>query len=119
MMLDSLTSGYKFYIDDLKNRNITGEYYDTVETLYNRILELGEECSDMNQMYAKMQNENIMVKLSDAYTKALTEEGTKKYGSSGNIYDDNYLMKNNVEALRNSIKAMRDSFDDVMKKASP
>ncbi|MBR4804436.1 MAG: hypothetical protein IK032_07330 [Bacteroidales bacterium] len=119
MMLDSLTSGYKFYINDLKNRNITGEYYDTVEALYNRILELGEECSDMNQMYAKMQNENIMVKLTDAYTKALTEEGTKKYGSSGNVYDDNYLMKNNVEALRNSIKAMRDSFDDVMKNASP
>ncbi|MBO7540965.1 MAG: hypothetical protein J6T33_04830, partial [Bacteroidales bacterium] len=75
MILDSLTGGYKFYLDDLKNRGITGEHYDTVEALFNRILQLGEECSDMNVMYAKMQNENITVKMSEAYTKALTEEG--------------------------------------------
>ena len=120
MILDSLTGGYKFYLDDLKNRGITGEHYDTVEALFNRILQLGEECSDMNVMYAKMQNENITVKMSEAYTKALTEEGNKKYGSNdGTIYDDNYLMKNNVEALRNSIKTIRDNYEDLLKKATP
>ena len=119
-LLDSIAGGYKFYLDDMKNRGVTGEHYNTVENLYNRILELGEECTDMNQMYAKMQNENIVVKMSEAYTKALTEEGNKKYASnSGSLYDDSYLMKNNLDALRNSIQALRDNFDNMLKNATP
>ena len=76
-LLDAITGGYKFYLDDMKSKNITGQYYDEVERLFKRIEELGEECSDMNELYAKMQNENITVKMSDAYTRALTEEGNK------------------------------------------
>ena len=39
-MLDAFLGGYKFYIDDMKNKNITGEYYDEVERLFKRIEEL-------------------------------------------------------------------------------
>ncbi|MBO4614988.1 MAG: hypothetical protein J5709_07720 [Bacteroidales bacterium] len=118
-MLDAFLGGYKFYIDDMKNKNITGEYYDEVERLYKRIEELGQECSDMNEFYAKMQNENITVKMSDAYTRALTEEGNKKYmPKDGEIPDDSQLFKNNIDAMRNCIKSLRDSYEDSLKKAT-
>ena len=48
-LLDAITGGYKFYLDDMKSKNITGQYYDEVERLFKRIEELGEECSDMNE----------------------------------------------------------------------
>ena len=119
-LLDSIVGGYKYFIDDLNNRNITGEHADEVRRLFNRIQELGEECSDMNALYAKMQNENITVKMSDAYTRALTEESQKNHSTSdGNIPDDSAMMKNNVDALRNSIKAIRDNFDNLLNNASP
>ncbi len=118
-ILDAITGGYKFYLDDMKSKNITGQYYDEVERLFKRIEELGEECSDMNELYAKMQNENITVKMSDAYTRALTEEGNKKYmPQNGEIPDDSQLFKNNLDALRNCITSLRDNFDNVMEKAT-
>ena len=71
-ILDSYTSGYKFYLDDLKSKNITGKDYDEVEKNYNRLLELGEECSDINDFNAKMQSENISTNISNAYSRAIT-----------------------------------------------
>ena len=71
-MLDSYTNGYKFYVDDLKSKNITGKHYDEVESLYNRILELGEQCSDINDFNAQMQNEKISERISGAYSQAIT-----------------------------------------------
>lgn len=118
-MLDAMTSGYKFYLDDMKSKNITGQYYDEVERLYKRIEEIGQESADMNEMYAKMQNENITVKMSDAYTRALTEEGNKKYmPQNGEVPDDSQLFKNNIDALRNCIKTLRDNYENTMEKAT-
>ena len=118
-MLDAMTSGYKFYLDDMKSKNITGQYYDEVERLYKRIEEIGQESADMNEMYAKMQNENITVKMSEAYTRALTEEGNKKYmPQNGEVPDDSQLFKNNIYALKNCIKSLHDNFDSLMEKAT-
>jgi len=118
-IVDAFTGGYKFYIDDLKNKNITGEHFDTVMKLFNRIEELGEQCSDMNEFYAKMQDENITVKISDAYTRALTEEGNKKHmPQNGEVPDDSQMFKNTIDAFKNSIKSLRDNFDNLMEKAT-
>ena len=117
MYADSLTQGYKNILDDMKNRNITGKYYDEVETLYNRLLELIEKSSDINSLYVKMNDENIPARISDAYTRALTEQA-EKATQNGGMYDDDTLMKMNVNALRESVKAMRKSFDEVMENAS-
>lgn len=118
-MLDAITGGYRFYLDDMKSKNITGKYYDEVERLFKRIEQLGQECSDMNELYARMQNENIIVKMADAYTRALTEEGNKKYmPKNGEIPDDSQLFKNNIDALRNCIKSLRDQFDNLLRNAT-
>ena len=120
MMLDSIAGGYRFYLDDLKQRRIEGEYYDEVERLFNRILELGEECYDMNVFYAKMQEENITVRMADVYTRALTEEGNKKYGTnSGTVSSDDQMFQANLNALRASIKALRDNFDKILETSTP
>ena len=115
--VDPLKQGYKNILDDMKNRNITGKYYDEVEKLYNRILELIETSPDINTLYVKMNDENISVRISEAYTRALTEQ-SEKASQGGTLYDDDTMMKMNVNALRESAKAMRKSFDDVMNQAS-
>ena len=69
---EAYTNGYKFYVDDLKSKNITGKHSEEVEKLYNRILELGEQCSDINDFNANMQNEKISEKISSEYSQAIT-----------------------------------------------
>lgn len=71
--LEQYTNAYKFYIDDLKSKNITGEQYNIVEQCYNRMIELGEQCSDMTDYQTKTMNENLYGKISQAYTSAITE----------------------------------------------
>ena len=115
--IEPLVQGYKNILDDMKNRNITGKYYDEVEKLYNRILELIETSSDITAFYMKMNDENLAIKISDAYSRALTEQA-EKATQSGGAYDDNALMKMNVNALRESVKSIRQSFDEVMEKAT-
>ena len=115
--VDSLKQGYKNILDDMKNRNITGKYYDEVEMLYNRILELIETSPDINTLYVKMNDENIAVRISEAYTRALTEL-SEKASQGGEIYDDATMMRMNVNALHESVKAMHQSFDNVMQNAS-
>lgn len=70
--LEAYTNGYKFYVEDLKSKNITGKHYDEVEKLYNRIIELGEQSSDINDFNATMQNEKISEKISSEYSQAIT-----------------------------------------------
>ncbi len=85
--LEQYTNAYKFYIDDLKSKNITGEQYNIVEQCYNRMIELGEQCSDMTDYQTKTMNENLYGKISQAYTSAITEYTQKNLrqpmGSSG------------------------------------
>lgn len=114
--VDPLKQSYKNILDDMKNRNITGKYYDEVENLYNRLLELIETSSDISAFYVKMNDENIAVKISDAYARALSEQA-EKANQGGAMYDDDTLMKMNVNALRESVKSMRKSFDEVMSNA--
>jgi len=71
--LEQYTNAYKFYIDDLKSKNITGEQYNIVEQCYNRMVELGEQCSDLTDYQTKTMNENLYGKISQAYTSAITE----------------------------------------------
>jgi hypothetical protein len=114
--IDPLKQSYKNILDDMKNRNITGKYYDEVENLYNRMLELIETSSDINAFYVKMNEENISMRISDAYARALSEQA-EKANQGGEMYDDDTLMKMNVNALRESVKSMRKSFDELMSNA--
>ena len=115
--VEPLKQSYKNILDDMKNRNISGKYYDEVEKLYNRMLELIETSPDITAFYMKMNDENLAMKISDAYSRALTEQA-EKATQSGEAYDDSALMKMNVNALRESVKSIRQSFDEVMEKAT-
>lgn len=114
---ESIKQGYKNILDDMKNRNITGKYYDEAEKYYNRLLELIETSPDANTLYAKMNDENIAVRISDAYTRALTEIA-ENANNGGAIYDDDTLMKMYVKTLHDSVKAMRDGFEKLLTEAS-
>ena len=91
--LDGYLSGYKFYIDDLNSKNITGNDYDEVVKNYNRIIELGEQCTDVNDFNAKIQSENITTNISNAYTHAITEYTNKSMkGSVGSQVAGGVIM---------------------------
>ena len=115
-LLDPLMSGYKFYLDDLDNKKITGKYYDEIVALLDRAKQIADsvESTDLNAFYAKMQEENIMTKLADAYTHALTESSSNNQ-SGGN--DDVSLLKTNIAALKNSIQTLKDNYKKMVDEA--
>ncbi|MBO7653214.1 MAG: hypothetical protein J6S84_10965 [Bacteroidales bacterium] len=86
--LEIHTDRYKFYLNDLNSRNIKGKHYDEIERLYNHILELGEQCSDINEFTTRIQDEKINENMSNAYSQALAENmngTTSGYATGSNI----------------------------------
>jgi len=75
--LEQYTNAYKSFLDDLKSKNITGEQYNIVEQSYNRMIELGEQCSDITDYQTKTTNENLYGKITLAYSQAITEYSQK------------------------------------------
>ena len=76
-ILESYKSGYSTYLNDMKARNITGKDYDEVERNYNRMIELAEECNDINDFSARLNAENVMGNMQAAYTRAILENTNK------------------------------------------
>lgn len=116
MMSEPLLNGYKFYLDDLDNKKITGEYYDEVTRLFNRIKEIADSVDtyDTVGFYAKMQDENIVVKISEAYTRALSSNTNS---NNGQIADDMSLLKSNLDALRQGISTLRQNYEQQLSQA--
>ena len=57
--------------------------------------------------------------MSNAYTRALTEEGNKKYmPQNGEVPDDSQMFKNTIDAYKNCIQALRDDYKNTLEKAT-
>lgn len=85
--LDQYTNAYKNLLDDLKSKKITGEQYDIVEQGYNRMIELGEQCSDISDYQTKTMNEDLYNKISLAYSQAITEYTQKSMQQPMNAHN--------------------------------
>ena len=108
MMLNPMLSPYENMVADLDGRGLSGEDADKVRSIYQRMQQLGAELSDIAEFTGICMQENLYTDISDYYTRALSS-GNSGGGDSTSDYDDGALLKQSIQALKQSIEQIRQS----------
>lgn len=116
MMLNAILGTFKNMIEECKTKNLSGPDFDKMCATYDRMEQLGNEHSDMNEYNAQLMNENLYVKFSDFYARTITPASNSQSGDGGG-YDDAALLKQNVDALKQAIITIRKAYQDTIEQA--
>lgn len=118
MILDSILGTFKNMVEDCKEKKITGEDFDAMCKCYDRMIELGQSTDDMNIFNGTVMQENLYGKFSDHYSRALGAYSKQQYSSGEKGYDDASLLKGNIDAMKQAIQRLRDSYKEALRMAS-
>ncbi|MDY0141148.1 MAG: hypothetical protein RBR97_04565 [Bacteroidales bacterium] len=116
MMLNAILGTFKNMIEECKTKNLSGSDFDKMCETYARMEQLGNEHSDFNEYNAQLMNENLYGKFSDFYGRILTAEANAQSDDGGG-YDDAAMLKQNIDALKQAIVAIRKSYQDTIEQA--
>ncbi len=106
MMSDALLGTFKNMVQECRDKNMSGEYFDKMCEHYNRLEELARTHDDVMAFNMQVMAEDIYVKFSDNYSRLLSAQAQEKQKEIG--YDDAALLKQNLDALRDAVKRIRD-----------
>lgn len=116
MMLNAILGTFKNMIEEFKTKNLSGSDFDKMCETYDRMEQLGNEHSDFNEYNAQLMNENLYGKFSDFYGRILTAAANTQSDDRGG-YDDAAMLKQNIDALKQAIVAIRKSYQDAIEQA--
>ena len=102
---DAMLGKFRNMLQDCKDKNLSGESFDKMTLVMNRIEALALEMDDLGSFNAKLTTEGLFTDFSTAYGVLLAEEGQKKY-STGGAYDDSKLLAQTIEAYENSLQQL-------------
>jgi hypothetical protein len=114
MMINPVLDIYKKMIAECEEKQISGENFDKMCEVYDRIEQLGKELSDFNEFNAIVMRENLYGMFGDYYGRALMDVA-KSNETDG--YDDAQLLKNNLEALKDAIKTIKEEYKNALSRA--
>jgi uncharacterized protein YdaT len=106
MMTDALLGPFKNMVQECRDKNMSGEYFDKMSELYNHLEELTRTHDDMMAFNMQVLKEDIYVKISDCYSRLLSSQAQEQQKEIG--YDDAALLKQNLDALRDAIKRIEE-----------
>ena len=112
MFADAILGTFRNMSKELKDKDISGEDFDKMNSYLNRMEELAQKHDDMNEFNGIVMQENLYGKFSDHYGRALSAASSAQYSVGGAIYDDaadQKLLKQTVDAYRNSITTLRNA----------
>lgn len=119
MLLDSILGTFKNMVEDCRQKEISGEDFDAMAACYERMEELGQSHDDIVAFSGAMMQENMYVKFSDHYSRALVAHSQQSTSSGGdNGYDDAALLKQNINALKGAVKLLEDNYKETLRMAS-
>lgn len=116
MMLNAILGAFKNMIEDCKTKNLSGSDFDKMCETYDRMEQLGNEHSDMNEYNAQLMNENLYGKFSDFYGRILIAAANAQSDDGGG-YDDAAMLKQNIDALKQAIITIRKAYQDAIEQA--
>ncbi len=114
MMSDAILGTFQKMADEIKTKNLSGENIDKMMQTLDRMKELANIHSDMNAFNGQVMQENLYGKFSDYYGKAMSAQTTTSSSSSGEANPD--YLKQNLDALRNAIKRIKESKEEALKR---
>ena len=112
MMTDAILGTFKNMVQEIKDKNLTGEDVDKMNGYYDRMVELSQIHSDMNAFNGQIMQENLYMLFSDHYGRALSQAAVQQQEEKG--YDDATLLKQTLDALRNAIVQLEKGKQDAI-----
>jgi hypothetical protein len=117
MILDPLLNTFRNMAEDCRQKNITGEDFDKMCEYLARLEELGQKYSDMNEFNGQVMQENLYMHFSDHYSRCLAAQAKQEYSSGAKSYDDDALLKQSIDFLKQAIQRLRDNYAETLRMA--
>ncbi len=118
MMLKPMIEPYENMVKDCENKGLDNEDVDKLKAVYSRLVELGNESEDIMAFTGACMQENIYTDISDAYSRALVNEGKSANSGDPSKYDDASLLQQSVKALESVIEQIISSREQAKAEAS-
>lgn len=116
MILDATLSTFRGMAQQIKDAGLTGEDVDQMNATLARLEELGQSLDDFNEFNGTVMQENLYGKFSDHYGKALAAKG--QADQEGRGYDDSTLLNQTLDALRDSVRRLREAKQQAIDQAN-
>ncbi|HYG49718.1 MAG TPA: hypothetical protein VD905_02395 [Flavobacteriales bacterium] len=118
MFSESILSSFRGMAKEMDDKNITGPDVDQMKAALGRMEQLANELSDLNEFNGLIMQENLYMKFSDHYGRALSNASKAQYQVNSNVYDeksDRQLMNQTLNAYRDAIKRLQEAKKENVK----
>ncbi len=115
--LDAMLGTYRNMLKEIKEQGKEGEDVLVMEQTLSRMEQLGSECADVMEFSGKLMQENLFMKFSDHYGRALTNNGGSTVDTSGEYTEqtDKALLEQSLKALRDAVKRIKEGKEETKK----
>jgi hypothetical protein len=117
MILGPMISPYENMINDVDSQGISNEHVDEMKACFTRMTDLAERHSDITAFMGVCMQEDLFGKFSNLYSQALTSNAQQNSSDPSN-YDDAALLKQAIDALRQSIAAIQQGQREALEEAT-
>lgn len=119
-LIDPILSTYRGFVSDLEAKNCKGENYAKLVEAIEYIEKLANEYDGTNgflDFNTRVVTENLYGKMSDYYSRALSEGSEAANGGKSGVYDDDTLMQMSLKALKDAIAVHKKNYEDIIERA--
>lgn len=106
MISTPILSAYRNIVAECKEKQFSGEVFDTMCEAFARIEMLANEHNDVVAFMMQMQKEELGEKITNSYTKLLLEQSKN---NSTTPMSDEAMLKQLLDAYRNSIQVTKET----------
>ena len=119
-MLDAMLGTFRNMLAECEVKKITGPDFDEMKSTLHRMEQLGQEMDDVAAFSGRLMQENLFMKFSEHYGKALTAGTSADQNSATGMYDDaadQKLLQQSVKAYKEAITQLQQSKEQAKKTA--
>lgn len=104
---------------EVESKGYSGENYNTMMSALARMEQLGEELTDFMEFSTKLSTEGLQMTFSTAYGNVLSEAASgSSSGNESDGYDDQALLNQNVDALKQAVAEIKRSEEGAKSEAA-
>ncbi|HWR33097.1 MAG TPA: hypothetical protein VN451_06210, partial [Chitinophagaceae bacterium] len=117
-MLDAMLGTFRNMLKECRDKNMSGDDFDQMDTTMRRMEHLGQEMSDVGAFSGQLMQEGLFMKFSDHYGKLLASSAQQQSSVSSGVYDENAdkaLLQQTINAYKDAIQRLKDSKEETKK----
>lgn len=119
-MLDAMLGTFRNMLSECEQKKITGADFEEMKNTLQRMEQLGQEMDDVAAFSGRLMQENLFMKFSEHYGKALTAGSTAGQSAATDVYDeatDQKLLQQSLQAYKDAITRIQQSKETTKKAA--